>query len=53
MVKVRFTDKKGKTWTAKFPKLSLKEVALPAKKINPAIRKVEYASKAWRLRKVL
>ena len=43
MVNVKFTDKKGNTWTAKFPaKHTLKDVKAVAKRINPNIVKVEY-----------
>ena len=51
MVRVRFRDRKGKTWTASFPKITLAEVRTSAKKINPRISKVEYAKRRRKTRK--
>ena len=43
MVHVKFTDKHGKTWTAKFPKkATLADVKEVAHRMNPRIKKVEY-----------
>lgn len=42
MVRVKFTDKKGKTWTASFPKATMRDVRGSAKRINKNIVKIEY-----------
>lgn len=43
MVNVRFTDKKGKSWIARFPKkATLADVKIIAKRVNPRIKKIEY-----------
>ena len=40
MVNVRFTDKKGRTWVARFPKrATLRDVREVAKRVNPNIKK--------------
>ena len=46
MVQVRFTDKRGKSWIAKFPKrATMEDVRIVAKRMNPNIKKVEYYRK--------
>ena len=50
MVRVKFTDKKGRSWARKFPTATLADIKRTAKIINPQIQKVEYYRKRTKRR---